>query len=96
MAFPSSDVGKLRRQLGLDCDEFAKLVGVNSRSVRRWELDGKPDKIPGSAGDVLTALRYGLQKDRKALLGLIAGALAIGGLAFIMIKLLDGFFAGQK
>jgi transcriptional regulator with XRE-family HTH domain len=95
MAFPSKDVQYIRNRLGLDYEEFAKLLGVTSRSVRRWESEGSPDKIPGSAGDILTALRFGLEKDSEKLIKFIAGGIAIGGLAFLLTKLLDRFFEGD-
>ena len=95
MAFPSKDVKYIREKLELDYEEFAKLLGVTSRSVRRWELEASPEKIPGSAGDILSALRFGLEKDSKKLIKFIAGVIAIGGLAFLLTKLLESFFEGE-
>ena len=95
MAFPTKDVQYIRERLGLDYEEFAKLLGVTSRSVRRWELEGTPEKIPGSAADILAALRFGLEKDSEKLIKFIASVVAIGGLAFLLTKLLEYFFEGD-
>lgn len=34
---PRVNVARLRQSMGKDLDEFAKAVGVDSRTVRRWE-----------------------------------------------------------
>jgi len=91
MSFLSKDVQHIRRKLELNYEEFAKLLGVTSRSVRRWELDGSPNKISGSAGDVLTALRFGLDKDSEKLIRFVAEVIAMGGLALLLTKLLEYF-----
>ena len=70
--------------------EFARLLGVDVRSVSRWESgDGKPK---GSAEAILTGLREKLQKDPRTgdrVLAILGAAVAVGGLAYLIVRLLD-------
>lgn len=95
MSFPANDVHGIRIRLGLDYEGFACLIGVTSRSVRRWESDGTQGKIPGSPGGVLAALKYGLKKDPDKLIKLASDAVAMGGLAFLLVELLAHFLDGN-
>ncbi len=86
----SAEIQALRVRLGLDPAGFAKLVGVDARTVSRWELGiARPT---GAAEAVLSALREKLDKDpakAEKVIAFIVGAAAVGGLAYLLIKLLD-------
>lgn len=80
----------LRDRLGMDPASFAKLLGVDARTVRRWESgDARPT---GSADAVLCGIEESLDKDPRTagkLVKLLAGAAAVGGLAYVLVKLFD-------
>ena len=80
----------LRLRLGLDLPGFAKLMGVDTRSVTRWEQGvARPT---GASEAVLSALQEKLQKDpadAERVIAFLVGAVAVGGLAYLLVKLLD-------
>lgn len=70
--------------------DFARLVGVDSRTVARWE-EGKVQPT-GAAVEVMNGLREKLEKDPNSaeeIIKFVVGAAAIGGLAYLLIKALD-------
>lgn len=82
----------LRTRLNLGQAEFAKLVGVDVRTVSRWETGAA--KPTGAAEAVLNAVREKLKSAKSPdaandLIAFIVGAVAIGGLAYLLVKLLD-------
>lgn len=84
------EVTAMREQLGLDGPGFAKLVGVDQRSVQRWE-QGLAHPT-GAAEAVLNGIREKLRKDPDTageVIKVLVGAAAIGGLAYLLVKLLD-------
>jgi transcriptional regulator with XRE-family HTH domain len=86
----SRDVRRLRDRLGLSQTQFARLVGVDVRSVLRWE-SGEGPRPKGSAAAVLSGIREKLEGDprrAKKVIELLAGAAAVGGLAYLLVKLL--------
>jgi hypothetical protein len=86
----AQQVMDLRSKLRLDIPGFAKLVGVETRTVYRWEAgEARPS---GAAEAVLNGLHEKLQKDpdqAESLIAFVAGAVALGGLGFLLYKLLD-------
>jgi transcriptional regulator with XRE-family HTH domain len=86
----------LRRRIGLSQARFARLVGVDPRSVIRWE-SGQGPSPKGSAEAVLDGIREKLDSDprhAKKVIRLLSGAAAVGGLAYLLVKLL-GSAAGR-
>lgn len=84
------EIRSLREQLRMDYPAFAKMLGVDVRSVTRWESGSS--KPSGAAEALLIGLKEKLNKDPSqadSVIGFIAGAVAVGGLAYLLIKLLD-------
>lgn len=88
----SAGVAAMRDRLRLDRRQFANLLGVDVRSVYRWE-DHTVKALPtGASSAVLAGLREKLDKDPSdadKVTGIIADAVAMGGLAYLIVKLLD-------
>lgn len=86
----SREIFALRRRLGLNQAQFARLLGVDVRSVLRWESSDGP-RPKGSAQAVLNGIREQLEGDprtAKKVIELLTGAAAVGGLAYLLVKLL--------
>lgn len=86
----AEDIRSLRLRLRLDPSEFARLVGVDTRTVTRWELGTA--RPTGASEAVLAALDEKLRKDPAGadeLIAFLVGAVAFGGLAYLILKLLD-------
>lgn len=86
----ANEVRALRGRLGMDPQGFARLVGVDLRTVQRWE-SGKVQPS-GAAEAVILGVREKLEKDPDGAdmaIKFIVGAAAVGGLAYLLIKLLD-------
>jgi transcriptional regulator with XRE-family HTH domain len=83
-------ISSLRERLGMEVVEFAKLLGVDARTVRRWESgDARPT---GSAEAVMNGISAGLDRDpatAEKIISMLAGAAAVGGLAYLIVKLLE-------
>jgi DNA-binding XRE family transcriptional regulator len=92
---PKVDVKKLRTSLKLTRPAFARLVGVDFRTVIRWE---KGDVVPqGAALAVMLAFRTCLA-DRgraKATRVFARQATQLGGLGSMLLQLLE-FQNGKK
>lgn len=97
MAWTSQEIKNLRQRLRLDQQEFAKLLNVDARSVSRWETtDIRPT---ASAEAILNALREKLDRDpstAEQVISAVAAAVAIGGLAYLVLMLLDKFTQNSK
>lgn len=95
--FDVQRVKALRERLGLTQTEFARTVGADVRSVARWESgESQPS---GSAVGVLTALEMTLEKHPEKdneIAKFIVGAAAVGGLAFLLMKLLESVVENGK
>jgi len=81
----------LRLRLGVERPAFAKIVGVDTRSVTRWEAGQVEPSGPSLA--VMNAIREKLDRDpahAEEVTRLIVGAADLGGLAYLLLKLLDG------
>lgn len=85
----AADVIGLRNELRLEPAEFARLCGVDTRTVARWEMG---ESTPTGASEaVLDGVRHALARGRPAkndLVALLAGVLAVGGLAYLIAELL--------
>lgn len=91
--FDAQRVKPLRQRLGLTQAEFARAVGADVRSVARWEA-GK-SRPSGSAIGVLTAFEMALAKypgNDNAIAKFIVRTAAVGGLAFLLVELLETAF----
>lgn len=83
----SNDVRELRKTLGLSRPDFAQLVGVDMRTVIRWETGAATPS--GAAEAVITGLATALANDEEGeVLDMLVKAAAIGGLAYLLITLL--------
>lgn len=86
----STDIQSLRQRLGLDPPGFARLLGVDARTVTRWESGAA--RPTGASEAVLAAVQQKLNKDpadADHVIAFLVGAAAIGGLAYMMVRLLD-------
>lgn len=86
----AADIEGLRKRLKMNRSQFAKLCGVDARTVVRWETPGGP-RPTGAAHAVLTAIREKLDADPRSaarIIKFLAGAAAVGGLAYVLLKLL--------
>ncbi len=84
------DVEGLRTRLKMNRSQFAKLCGVDARTVMRWETPGGP-RPTGAAHAVMTAISEKLDADpasAKRIIKFLATAAAVGGLAYVLLKLL--------
>ena len=79
----------LRKRLGLDPAAFGRLVGADVRSVYRWEAG--PIRPTGAAEAVLNGIDESLKSSDNVseIIQVLVGAAAIGGLAFLLVKLLS-------
>lgn len=90
MSWTADQIREFREELGLNQTQFASLLGVDVRSVTRWE--GGTSSPTGSAEAILSGLKEKLRKDPDTLtevLAIVGGAVAVGGLAYLIVKLLD-------
>lgn len=85
----AGEVTALRERLGVDHPTFARMVGVDTRTVFRWETGIRPT---GAAEAVLNGIREKLDSDPKGapdVVDFLVKAAAIGGLAYLVARLLD-------
>lgn len=93
----ASEVSALRILLKMDKPTFAKFLGTDVRTVSRWE-SGQAEPS-GSSEAVMVGVREGLQKgsgDADAMIKVILAAVAVGGLAYLLVKLLDSLSSGTS
>ena len=84
------EVLALRQRLRMNRTEFARLCGVDARTVSRWETEGGP-RPTGAAAAVMTAIGEKLDADpsnAKRVIKFLGTAAAVGGLAYVLLKLL--------
>jgi len=84
-------VKAIRQRLKLSQADFANLLGVDVRTVARWESTSGP-RPAGPAEAVLNGLNEKLSKDPNEaddVLRFLVSAAAVGGLAYLIVKLLD-------
>ena len=90
LMFLAVSVRPLRERLGLDEASFARVVGVDVRTVARWESGERQPK--GAPASVMAALQRSLDErpdSASEIVDFIVRAAAIGGLAYILVKLLE-------
>lgn len=86
----AADIEGLRTRLKMNRSQFAKLCGVDARTVIRWETPDGP-RPTGASHAVLSAIREKLDADpgnAARVTKFLAGAAAVGGLAYVLLKLL--------
>lgn len=95
MPVTAAEAEQLRHHLGMDQEVFARLLGVDLRTVQRWEqgLSGPQ----GAAEAVLLAFREALHVslDPAPVLDFLRRAGELG-LAYVIVKLLDSYTTHQK
>jgi|GEM_PF-3122923 len=97
MAWNKEDIIEFRNLLGLDRSQFAKFLSVDTRSVIRWEKGlNKPTGTPEA---ILSGFREKIKKDPDslpAIRNLISGSIEVGGLAYLIVKILDLMKIGEE
>jgi transcriptional regulator with XRE-family HTH domain len=86
----SAQVIALRHRLGATRDELARITGTNLRTVSRWETG--TCEPSGAALGVLQAIREKLDTDpanAERVVAFILQAARVGGLSYLLLKLLD-------
>ena len=84
------EITNLRARLDLDHASFARLMGVDPRTVRRW-VSGESEPTP-SAWMIIHGLRESLDKDptfAPQIVKFTADAVRVGGLSYLVVKLFD-------
>ncbi|MFH1438429.1 MAG: helix-turn-helix domain-containing protein [Pseudomonadota bacterium] len=97
MKWTVENVKEFRAQLGLSQSEFGKLLGVETRSVSRWE--NGTSRPTGSADAILSGLKEKIEKDPGSfaqIRDLISGSVGVGGLAYLIVKMLDMITKEEK
>lgn len=90
-------VRRMRTRLNLSQTNLAKLLGVDVRSVNRWE-NGE-SRPTSSAEAILNGIKEKLESDPDSadqILRTIGAAVAIGGLAYLILKLLDELTSSER
>ena len=88
-------VRELRERLGFDTALFAKLLSVDTRSVRRWESGHA--RPTGTAAAVMSGIEESLNKaaeagapNQYAAIRDLCGRVArVGGLSYLLVTLID-------
>jgi transcriptional regulator with XRE-family HTH domain len=84
-----AEIKALRERFGVDRAAFARMLGVDTRTVFRWESG--ESEASGSALAILVAFREALKTDdANAIVEFVKDAVAIGGLSYLLLKLLKG------
>lgn len=91
MNWTKEQIVDMRTKLGLSRPGFAKLLGVDVRTVYRWESG---ESIPtGSAEAVLVGVNQAIASSSpekaSSALSSIGAMAAVGGLAFLIYKLIE-------
>ncbi len=92
------DIKALREMLGLTQVSFARLLGVDWRSVDRWEDDASPPKHTHAALMEVLGRVWRDNLDSPALRylkDLIDASIAIGGLGGMLLILLDSYLKAK-
>jgi len=80
------EISSLREALQLSMPDFAKLLGVDQRSVIRWE-NGTAEPT-SSAREVMIGVRRAFDADGAFVTDEIRDVLEVGGLALLIERLL--------
>lgn len=93
--FPSEDCKGLRNFFGLSREDFAKLLGVKTMTIWRWEEEER--KIKSNSNIILSVLKriaINYQYDPQKILrikDLITESINNGGLYYFLNKLLEEY-----
>jgi len=85
-----AEIIALRHRLGLERAAFARITGTDVRTVTRWETGACEPS--GTSLSVLTGIREALDQHperAEAMVRYIARAAAMGGLSYLLVKLLS-------
>jgi transcriptional regulator with XRE-family HTH domain len=90
-------VKNLRKQLNLTLRGFAKLLGIDPRTLNYWELG----KIPPSetALEIIAGLTEALNTTdhrRDTIINFVKNTNAVGGIAYTLVKLFDHLYLEEK
>lgn len=86
----AKEVKELRARLGMNKSTFARLLGADVRTVTRWETGYAESS--GTAEAVMVGIRESLAKNQHnadVLIKVITSAVDVGGLAYLIVKLVD-------
>lgn len=84
------EAAELRAQLDLSQADFGRLVGVDTRTIVRWEAENS--NPTGAPASIVTAVREKLAKDpahAARVVGFLKSTVPMGGLPYLFLKLLD-------
>jgi len=90
MEWSTVRITQMRDRLGLSRAEFARLLGVDTRTVYRWEAGESTPTGPAEA--VLLGIDQALKAPPDGLasaLSALGAMAAIGGLGFMIYKLIE-------
>ena len=97
MTWSAAAVAELRSAFRMSRAEFASLIGVDTRSVSRWESDiARPTGAPKA---VLVALREKLARsgaERDLFIDYVRKASGVGGLSYFLVRLLDDALQSER
>lgn len=88
-------VPQLQLTLGLSRPEFAKLLGINERTLRRWEAHG----LTAGASAAFVTVLYEKTRDPQAaqiLAALAASAVRETGLSYFVGRLMDVLVMAER
>jgi DNA-binding XRE family transcriptional regulator len=86
----SEQVKKIRAELGMTTSEFARFLEVNQRTVQKWE-QGESNPT-GPAAALMTGILHQLEQDKRrksSVIKFITTTAAIGGVAYLLVKLFE-------
>lgn len=86
----SENIKKFRKELRLNQNQFAILLGVDTRSVNRWESGNSI--IGSSAFCIISGINEFLIKNpdsKEKVINFINRCVSIGGLSYMILSLLD-------
>lgn len=83
-----NEIFSLREACDLSVASFAKLLGVDQRSVIRWEANQA--EPTSSAREVMIGIRRAIDSDASSVRAEIRDVLEVGGLALLIERLLKG------
>ena len=88
------DIQKIRTKMGLKQVEFAKIVGVHSVTVCRWEND---DAVPTPHQmAIIEACQKAAAKQKSKIGSRVAGALIGAGVGVALYLIFDAAFGNDK
>ncbi|MFH1841576.1 MAG: helix-turn-helix transcriptional regulator [bacterium] len=88
----AAEVTVFRTTFGFSEKELAKFLNVDPRTVRAWENGETPPKE--TAVQVMAGLQEAWRRSNgsSVLVSYVRNAMSIGGLAYLLVKLIDDWF----